>query len=96
MNRQNLFSAAWDGEDEKARTRHRIFWRPDDATMGATLYELASNAPDMHLHMHFGADEMFFVLSGRPLFRNQDGQEASKTACPPRFRVGALLFSASG
>ena len=41
MNRQNLFSDAWDGENDEAGTRHRIFWRPDDARMGATLYELA-------------------------------------------------------
>ena len=45
MNRQNLFSDAWDGENEEAGTRHRIFWRPDDARMGATLYELAADAP---------------------------------------------------
>ena len=75
MNRQNLFSDAWDGENEEARTRHRIFWRPDDARMGATLYELAPEAPEMRMHMHFGAEEMFFVLSGRPVFRNQHGQE---------------------
>ena len=41
MNRQTLYSDAWDGEDEEAGMRHRIFWRPDDARMGATLYELA-------------------------------------------------------
>src|SRR5256885_7516194 len=75
MNRQNLFSDAWDGENEEGGTRHRIFWRPDDARMGATLYELAPDAPEMRMHMHFGAEEMFFVLSGRPLFRNQHGEE---------------------
>jgi len=32
--------------------------------MGATLYELAPDAPGMRMHMHFGAEEMFFVLSG--------------------------------
>ena len=67
MNRQNLFSDAWDGENEEAGTRHRIFWRPDDARMGATLYELAPDAPETRMHMHFGAEEMFFVLSGRRL-----------------------------
>ncbi len=46
MIRQNLFSDAWDGDDEEARTRHRIFWRPDDARMGATLYELSPDAPE--------------------------------------------------
>jgi len=25
--------------------------------------------------MHFGAEEMFFVLQGRPVFRNQHGEE---------------------
>ena len=29
------------------------------------------------MHMHFGAEEMFFVLSGRPVFRNQHGEECS-------------------
>ncbi len=75
MNRQNLFSDAWDGKNEETETRHRIFWRPDDARMGATLYELAPEAPEMRMHMHFGAEEMFFVLTGRPLFRNQHGEE---------------------
>ena len=75
MIRQNLFSDAWDGDNEEDRTRHRIFWRPDDARMGATLYELAPDAPEMRMHMHFGAEEMFFVLSGRPVFRNQHGEE---------------------
>ena len=44
--------------------------------MGATLYELAPGTPESRMHMHFGAEEMFFVLRGRPLFRNQNGEEA--------------------
>ena len=96
MTRQNLFSDAWDGDDEEGRTRHRIFWRPDDAQMGATLYELAPRAPDPRLHMHFGAEEMFFVLSGRPVFRNHDGEEALSPGdfvfCPDG-RAGRHAFS---
>ena len=77
MNRQNLFTDAWDGENEEDGTRHRVFWRPDDARMGATLYELAPGATGMGvLHMHFGAEEMFFVLSGRPVFRNQPAKRS--------------------
>ncbi len=53
----------------------RVPERPDAAGMGASLYELAPDAPEMRMHMHFGAEEMFFVLSGRPLFRNQHGEE---------------------
>ena len=75
MKRQNLFSDPWDGENEEFGTRHRLFWRPTDARMGATLYEFAPGARGGHLHMHFGAEEMFFVLSGRPTFRNQHGKE---------------------
>ena len=75
MIRQNLFSDAWDEENEEDGTRQRIFWRPDDARMGATLYELGLDASGMWMHMHFGAEGMFFVLSGRPVFRNQQGEE---------------------
>ena len=98
MTRQNLFSDAWDGDDEEARTRHRIFWRPDDARMGATLYELAPNAPDPRLHMHFGAEEMFFVLSGRPVLRNQDSEEELSPGdfvfCPTEEPARILAMSA--
>jgi uncharacterized cupin superfamily protein len=75
MTRQNLFSDLGDGDDEEAGTRSRVFWRPDDARMGATLYEIAPGTAQSRLHMHFGAEEMFFVLAGRPLFRNQHGEE---------------------
>src|ERR1044072_6514537 len=75
MTPQNLCSDLWDGENEEERTRRRVFWRPDDARMGATLYELAPGAPESYMHMHYGAEEMFFVLRGRQLFRNPYGEE---------------------
>jgi len=75
MTRQNLFSDLWDGENEEFGTKHQVFWRPDGARMGATLYEFAPGATGGRLHMHFGWEEMFFVLSGRPSFRNQHGEE---------------------
>ena len=96
MTRQNLFSGDWDGDDEDTATRRRVFWRPDDARMGATLYELAPGADEDRLHMHFGAEEMFFVLSGRPLLRKQNGEE---TLAPgdvvfcPEGRAGLHAFS---
>ena len=49
MIRQNLFSDVWDGVDEEDRARHRVFWRPEDARMGATLYELAPDAPEARI-----------------------------------------------
>jgi uncharacterized cupin superfamily protein len=96
MNRQNLFSDEWDGENEEVATRHRIFWRPDDAGMGGTLYELPPDAPETRMHMHFGAEEMFFVLSGRPLFRNQHGKEhlsPGDVVFCPEGRAGLHTFS---
>ena len=96
MNRQSLFSGTWDGENEEFRTRHRVFWRPDDARMGATLYELAPGAPETPMHMHFGGEEIFFILSGAPLFRNQHRREelapGDFVSCPEG-RAGLHAFS---
>jgi len=74
MNRQNLFSDEWDAVEDDG-TRRRVFWRPENARMGATLYELPPGAADQRPHMHFGAEEMFFVLSGRPTLKRRDGEE---------------------
>jgi uncharacterized cupin superfamily protein len=96
MTRQNLFSGPWDDDPTDTATRRRVFWRPDDARMGATLYELAPGAPESRMHMHFGAEELFFVLSGRPRLRNQHGTE---TLAPgdfvfcPEGRAGLHTFS---
>ena len=95
MTRQNLFSDLWDGVDEEARTRRRVFGRPHDARMGATLYEFAPGAPETSMHMHYGAEEMFFVLSGRPVFRNQHGTEtlaAGDFVFCPEGRAGLHTF----
>jgi uncharacterized cupin superfamily protein len=96
MNRQNLFSDTWDGGNEETGTRHRVFWRPDDAKLGATLYELAPGAPEDRIHMHYGAEEMFFVLSGRPLLRSPEGTEeltAGDFVFCPEGRAGLHTFS---
>ena len=99
MTRQNLYSGLWDGENEEERTRHQVFWRPDNARSGATLYDLAPGAPETRIHMHFGAEEMFFVLSGRPTFRGPDGTEELATGdyvfCPEG-RAGLHVFSNPG
>jgi uncharacterized cupin superfamily protein len=99
MQRQNLFSDTWDGEGEEAARRHRTFWRPDDARMGATLYELGPGTPETRMHMHFGAEEMFFVLTGRPVFRSQQGEEelaAGDFVFCPEGRAGVHTFSNPG
>jgi uncharacterized cupin superfamily protein len=76
MIRQNLFADdPWDVENDETGLLHRVFWRPDGARMGASLWELRPGAPGMRWHMHYGAEEMFFVLSGRPVFRTTEGEE---------------------
>jgi len=96
MTRQSLLSDEWDGKSDEEGRRRRVFWRPDDARMGATLYELAPGAPEDRLHMHFGAEEIFFVLAGRPMVRSQQGQEelapGDFVSCPEG-RAGLHAFS---
>lgn len=76
MNRQNLFAdSPWDVDNDEDGLLHRIFWRPAGARMGASLWELKPGAPGMRWHMHYGAEELFFVLSGRPVFRTAEGEE---------------------
>jgi uncharacterized cupin superfamily protein len=100
MTRQNLYAdTPWDGDWSEAGIRHRVFWRPDDARLGATLLELAPGAPGGRLHMHFGAEEMFFVVRGRPVFRNQQGEEQLSPGdfvCCPEGRAGLHTFSNPG
>jgi uncharacterized cupin superfamily protein len=96
MTRQNLYSGAWDGDDEETGTRRRVFWRPVGARMGATLYELPPGTPESRMHMHYGAEEMFFVVRGRPVLRSPDGTEALSSGdvvfCPEG-RAGLHTFS---
>src|SRR5690348_17627633 len=96
MKRQNLYSDHWDGENAKSGRKFQVFWRPENARMGATLYELVPGDESSKLHMHFGAEEMFFVLSGRPTFRNQHGEEVlapgDYVSCPEG-RAGLHTFS---
>jgi hypothetical protein len=63
MTRQNLFSDVWDGDNEEAGTRRRVFWRPDNARMGATLYELAPR--------HVGEPRANALRSRRDVLRSQ-------------------------
>jgi uncharacterized cupin superfamily protein len=97
MNRQNLFAdAPWDVEDVETGLLQRVFWRPDNARMGATLWELRPGASGMRMHMHYGAEELFFVLSGHPLWRDLEGERelgpGDFVSCPEG-RAGLHAFS---
>ena len=97
MNRQNLFAdGPWDVENDENGLLHRIFRRPDKARMGASLWELTPGAPGMRWHMHYGAEEMFFVLSGRVVFRTIEGEEeltAGDFVSCPEGRAGLHAYS---
>ena len=95
MQRQNLFADdPWDVEN--ADSRSRMFWRPDDAKLGATLYELDPGYDGDKFHLHYGAEEMFFVLSGHIACRNLEGEEelaAGDFLFCPEGRAGLHAFS---
>jgi len=87
MNRQNLFAdVPWDSEDDETGLARRSFWRPDNARMGATLWELRPGAAGMRMHMHYGAEEMFFVLAAAPSGGTWKERSSSlpATSCPVR------------
>jgi uncharacterized cupin superfamily protein len=41
--------------------------------LGATLYELPAGTAVSPYHLHYGNEELLFVLSGRPLLRSPSG-----------------------
>jgi len=77
MRRLNFFDdEPWDEVHDERRTRVRWFGHPFEAEMlGASLIELLPKAPGGPLHMHYGVEEMFFVLAGTPTVRTPQGEE---------------------
>ena len=76
----NLFDPTWDFEGERndATTRAVQLGRHAGAKrLGATLYELESGAIAAPLHFHHGAEELLFVIAGKPSLRTGEaGEEA--------------------
>jgi uncharacterized cupin superfamily protein len=75
MRRLNfLDDEPWDEVDDEAR--RRWFGHPFETDMlGASLIELLPGSDGGPLHMHYGVEEMFFVLSGVPTVRTPEGEE---------------------
>jgi len=75
MRRLNfLDDEPWDEVDDELRRR----WvgHPFGADMlGASLTELLPGSTGGPLHMHYGVEEMFFVLSGTPTVRTPEAEE---------------------
>jgi uncharacterized cupin superfamily protein len=66
----------WDEMHDDLQIRTRWFGHPLGADkLGASLIELLPGSPGSWLHMHYGLEEMFFVLSGTPTLRTGKGEE---------------------
>ena len=64
----------WDEVQDDRRVRW--FGHPLETDMlGASLTELLPGTPESPLHMHYGVEEMFFVLAGSPTVRTPEGEE---------------------
>jgi uncharacterized cupin superfamily protein len=76
MSRQNLLGdEPWDEIHEDTQIRTRMFDRHLGAMLGSSLHELLPGSPGFKLHMHYGSEEIFFVLSGTPTLRNGQTEE---------------------
>jgi uncharacterized cupin superfamily protein len=77
MRRLNfLHDEPWDEVDEELQMRVRWFGHPFGADiLGASLRELLPGSSGGWLHMHYGVEEMFFILSGAPTLRTTEGEE---------------------
>ncbi len=77
MSRPNAFAdEPWDRTAEQMRIRSRFVGRQAGAReLGASVHELLPGSTGFHLHAHYGMEELFVVLSGRPTLRTGDGEE---------------------
>jgi uncharacterized cupin superfamily protein len=75
MRRLNfLQDEPWDEVDDEQRVRW--FGHPfKTAQLGASLIEYLPRSPGGAMHIHYGVEEMFFVLSGTPTVRTPEGEE---------------------
>jgi len=75
MRRLNfLDDEPWDEVSDNYRLRW--FGHPFDTDkLGASLWEFQPGSPASSLHMHYGVEEMFFVLSGTLTVRTPEGED---------------------
>ena len=102
MRRLNfLEDEPWMKSTTISRMRRRWFGHPLETDMlGASLTELLPGSSGDRLHMHYGLEEMFFVLSGTPTVRTPEGEGARSR--PERWstslkgRTGCTRFESNG
>jgi uncharacterized cupin superfamily protein len=89
MTRENfLADEPWHTIHEDEQIQTRVFQRPQGATLGGSLHELLPGSKGFDLHMHYGGEEMFFVVSGTPTLRTGAGKE--------RLSPGDVVFCPEG
>src|ERR1019366_3158178 len=87
MTRPNVFDGDFVIEREEMGVRGQPVARPAGAReIGGTVYELAPGASGFNLHAHYGNEELFVVLRGRPTLRTATDEEelapGDVVACP--------------
>ena len=76
MSRPNVFGGEPDMTAEKMKIRSRFVGKAAGAKeLGASVHELLPGSTGFHLHAHYGMEELFVVLSGRPTLRTGGGAE---------------------
>jgi uncharacterized cupin superfamily protein len=83
-----LADEPWDEVDDDKRVRwfgHRF----ETDQLGASLIEYPPRSPDSPMHMHYGVEEMFFVVSGTPTVRTPEGTEELSPGDVVHFPEGA-------
>ena len=77
MSRPNVFAdEPWDRTAEKMQLRSRFVGKAAGAReLAASVHELLPGSTGFNLHAHYGMEELFVVLSGRPTLRTGDGEE---------------------
>ena len=98
MRRLNfLEDEPWDEVEDDIRVRW--FGHPFGTDqLGASLIEYLPQAPGGPMHMHYGVEEMFFVLSGTLTVRTPEGEEelsVGDVVYFPEGRDGLHTFSNS-
>jgi uncharacterized cupin superfamily protein len=77
MSRPNVFADdSWDMQAEEKKINGRFVGKAAGAKeLGMSVYDLLPGSTGFNLHAHYGMEELFVVLSGRPTLRTGSGEE---------------------
>jgi uncharacterized cupin superfamily protein len=98
MSRPNVFAdGAWDMQAEQMKINGRFVGKAAGAKeLGMSVYDLLPGSTGFNLHAHYGMEELFVVLSGRPTLRTGSGEEelaAGEVVSMPRGMEGLHTFT---